>query len=202
MLIGGDWSTVLPGLGPAGGWAYVGSFSDPIDNPTFVFPDSLARNEKVISDAINHEVGHTMGLNHDGSSTVAYYGGHGSGATGWAPIMGVGYNQSLVQWSKGEYSNANNTQDDLQIITTQNGFGYRPDDAGSTLNGSTTITQDAVGNVSVSGVIERTSDVDWYKFQSTGQISLQISPAVRGPMLDLRAEIYDGAGTLVASTVR
>ena len=30
--------------------------------------------------------------------------------------MGVGYYKQLVQWSKGEYANANNTQDDIVII--------------------------------------------------------------------------------------
>jgi hypothetical protein len=43
------------------------------------------------------QVGHNGGLNHDGTSTTGYYTGHGSGVTGWAPIMGVGYYQNLVQ---------------------------------------------------------------------------------------------------------
>ncbi len=33
--------------------------------------------------------------------------GHGSGETGWAPIMGNGYYKNLTQWSKGEYTGAN-----------------------------------------------------------------------------------------------
>ena len=63
-----------------------------------------------------------------------YYGGQGSGATGWAPIMGVGYYQPVSTWAKGEYQYANNHEDELNIITTQNNnVTYRPDDTGSTL---------------------------------------------------------------------
>ena len=74
-----------------GGVAYVGSFTWNSDTPSFVFPQQLSNgNEKSIAEAISHEVGHTLGLEHDGTSTDGYYWGHGSGATGWAPIMGSG----------------------------------------------------------------------------------------------------------------
>ncbi len=74
---------------------------------------------KSCAEAASHEAGHTLGLGHDGANgtQTEYYGGQGSGNTGWAPIMGVGYDQTVTQWSKGEYANANNTQDDLAIIS-------------------------------------------------------------------------------------
>jgi hypothetical protein len=74
-----------------------------------------------------HEPGHTLGLAHQGqeipNGTNApthneYYAGQGSGETGWAPIMGVGYYQPLATWAKGEYQYANQPQDELQTITT------------------------------------------------------------------------------------
>ena len=48
-------------------------------------------NEKYIVEAASHEAEHDLGLSHDGTSTTGYYPGQGSGAVGWAPIMGVGY---------------------------------------------------------------------------------------------------------------
>ena len=54
-----------------------------------------AGNEKYVAEAISHEAGHNMGLHHDGTSTTGHYQGHGSGVTGWAPIMGVGGYQYL-----------------------------------------------------------------------------------------------------------
>jgi hypothetical protein len=80
-----------------GGVAYLGIFDNSSDyyKPALVFYDG--RNEKYVAEAISHEAGHNVGLHHDGTSTASYYTGHGSGATGWAPIMGVGYSKSLVQ---------------------------------------------------------------------------------------------------------
>ncbi|MFM8459452.1 MAG: zinc-dependent metalloprotease family protein, partial [Chthoniobacterales bacterium] len=91
----------------AGGVAYVGVFDDSraAYKVCWVFIDNDA---KSCAEATSHEIGHTLGLAHDGriaSDTAAreeYYGGHGTGQTGWAPIMGVGYYQPLTQWSKGE----------------------------------------------------------------------------------------------------
>ena len=55
-----------------------------------------------IAEAVSHEFGHTLGLLHDGREIPGtgheeYFTGHGTGVTSWAPIMGVGYNASVVQ---------------------------------------------------------------------------------------------------------
>lgn len=59
----------------AGGVAYIGSFNWNTDTPTFVFSSQLGPNsEKFVADATAHEVGHTLGLNHDGKTDgTAYY---------------------------------------------------------------------------------------------------------------------------------
>lgn len=200
VAIGGSSAGVL-GIS-AGGVAYIGSFDWNSDTPTYVFPDSLGRNEKNMADATNHEVGHTLGLLHDGLTTpvTEYYTGHGSGPTGWAPIMGVGYSKQLVQWSKGEYPSANNQEDDLNIIVTQNGFTYRSDDHGDVEGSATDLVADGSGNVAISGVIERNTDSDWFRFLGSGDINLQINNADRGGMLDIQADLYDSTGTLIATS--
>jgi hypothetical protein len=199
VVIGGNGSW----YGSAGGVAYVGSFNWSSDTPTFVFEDNLGNgNEKYTAEAISHEVGHTVGLSHDGrtSPSEGYYQGHGSGATGWAPIMGVGYYRELTQWSRGEYPNANQTQDDLAIMTTNYGFGYRPDDHGNTRSTASSATVNGA-NLTASGVIERRTDVDYFKFTAgAGNVSISISPFERGPNLDILAELYDAAGTLITSS--
>lgn len=64
---------------------------------------------------VSHELGHTMGLAHDGQNTpsgrIDYYNGHGD----WSPIMGTG-GRFLSQWSHGDYTGATNTQDDIEIL--------------------------------------------------------------------------------------
>ena len=188
-----------------GGVAYIGVFDDTSDTykPALVFYDALGpRSEKYVAEAISHEAGHNMGLLHDGFSGGGYYSGQGSGATGWAPIMGVGYSQPLVQWSKGEYATANNVQDDY-VVMASNGLPLRADDHGNTLGTATALSGSSAGGITtlgVEGVIERPSDVDVFSFASAaGTMSFNVSPAARSPNLDLLIELRDAAGALLAS---
>jgi PKD repeat protein len=178
----------------AGGVAYIGSFNWNSDTPCFAFTQQLANGEKYIAEAVAHEVGHTLGLYHDGvggSSPSEYYTGQGS----WAPIMGVGYYKSVTQFSKGEYANATNTQDDLAVIA-----GYAPlmtDDHGNTLASATVL-----GNPTVSdgGTIETRADVDTFRFDTgAGDISLNITHPNPEPDLNLKAELLNGSGQVLQS---
>lgn len=183
----------------AGGVSYVGCFNWSSDTPNFVFPAQLGNgNEKYTAEAVSHEVGHSLGLNHDGLTTGAsYYSGQGSGATGWAPIMGVGYYQPVVQWSKGEYANANNLEDDLAVIASY--VGYRPDDHGNTAGTATYLP--AGSQVSAKGVIGSAADVDVVAFTTgAGTVSLTLGGDLRSPDIDILAELRDSSGTLLATS--
>lgn len=188
-----------------GGVAYLGVFDDTSDyyKPALVFYDKLGPgNEKYIAEAISHEAGHNMGLSHDGTATVGYYQGQGSGATGWAPIMGVGYYQSLVQWSKGEYSGANNTQDDYAVMQS-NGLPLRADDHGGTAGTATALTATSSGgltSLAAVGIIERPGDVDMFSFAAgAGSASFTVSPAVRSANLDALVTLRDASGAVLAT---
>ncbi len=183
-----------------GGVAYLGVFDDTstVYKPALVFYNQLGGgNEKYVAEAISHEAGHNMGLGHDGTATVGYYQGHGSGATGWASIMGVGYYQQLVQWSKGEYSGANNTQDDYAVMQS-NGLPLRADDHGGTAATATVLGGSSAGGLSTlaaQGVIERPGDVDMFSFAAgAGSASFTVSPAVRSPNLDALVTLRNSSG--------
>ncbi len=185
-----------------GGFAYVGVF-DYFGNyykPAFVFNKSLVG----AAEAASHEAGHNLGLSHDGIVNGAtYYSGHGNGATGWAPIMGVGYYKELVQWSKGGYSDANNTQDDIQIIQ-DTGLEIMADDHGNNTVTSTALDSTTDGTtitLSGKGLIERRTDVDAFSFVSgNGDLSINIDPSQLSPNLDIEAGLYDSSGTLIKSS--
>ena len=149
------------------------------------------------AEAATHEAGHTVGLYHDGvTGGSAYYSGH----NGWAAIMGVGYYQGLVQWSKGEYPGANNTEDDLTIMTGY-GFTFRPDDHGNTAGSATPLVVTNSTSVSGGGIIERQTDEDHFSFLTgAGTITLNVTGAARSPNLDIKAELYDSVGVPVASS--
>ena len=179
----------------AGGVAYFNSWNSGGDTPCWAFYTS----GKASAEVISHEIGHTLGLAHDGQNPdVGYYGGHGGGDVGWAPIMGVGYYQNLSQWSKGEYQGANEFQDDLAVMDSFNSVDFRADDHGDdTGSGSplelfgTTVDDD--------GVIEDRSDLDVFTFTTTGgTVTLNVAPVAQGPNLDLSAEIRDASDGVVA----
>jgi len=186
--------------GSYGGIAYVGVFDAVGDyyKPALVFPENLGWSAKNIAEAASHEAGHNLGLSHDGTASVGYYSGHGSGETGWAPIMGVGYYQNLSQWSRGEYLGANNTENDLAIISTY-GLPGRADDHGDT---PATASQLAGGSsLSGSGVIGTAADVDvhWFSVGASSSITLNVAAANPGPNLDIIAELRDSGGTLLGT---
>ena len=115
-------------------------------------------------------------------------------------MMGVGYSKQLVQWSRGEYAGADNRQDDLAVITGGNGFGYRADDYGGTFAAAADLAF-AGGNRSFteSGVVERNTDVDAFRFSTTGgAATLRADVAGRAANLDVKLVLRDGAGRVVA----
>ena len=183
-----------------GGVAKRSSFTWSGDTPCWVFSDNLRNVTKYIAECCSHEVGHTLGLAHDGKTGTTYYAGHGTGAVGWAPIMGNGYYKTLTQWSEGEYTGATNTQDDLTLITSNNGFGYRSDDHSNKKQGATVIEKDADQHVSASGTIERRGDTDVFSLESgAGSISLNVTSAEPITNLDIEVDLYDAKGNLLAT---
>lgn len=175
--------------------------------PAWVFQESLGNNEKYIAEAAAHEAGHNLGLFHDGlktaTSTVGYYTGHGTGATGWAPIMGVGYYKNLTQWSKGGYPNANNLQDDFAVLAS-NGFVQRPDDIGNTLATANPFNVSASATAQTtqkSGTIESASDVDMYRIDTAGGVlNVTVKPAATGPNLDTALTLFDSNGSVIVAS--
>ena len=142
------WMPTVCGIG-CGGVAYVGVFGEygnafntsiPSDRyyaPAWAFASS-SQPWSSVSDTVAHEVGHNLGLSHDGltntgvapcTTAASYFGGNGSGVGSWGPIMGSPYGKQYSQWSKGEYPCANQLQDDVAIIGAKTGLV--PDESSS-----------------------------------------------------------------------
>lgn len=205
-----------------GGVAYVSVFAQgnyATYRPAWIYYNNLSSSEALIAEAVSHEIGHNLGLSHDGQTDdTTYYGGHGSGDTSWGPIMGTGYNRNVSQWSKGDYYLSNNTQDDLALIAGK--LSYRSDDHGDSLNTATPLSITAGTNVvstkpdtdaantnpANKGVLESNTDVDVFTFATgPGRISLTINPWImsantRGGNLDVLLDLYDESNTLVLTT--
>ncbi len=120
--------------------------------------------------------------------------------------MGVDYAQSVHKWFIGHGSNSASTlQDDIAVIANKikayqpaGGDGFRADDFGNTIataSGLTPLNEQFVA----SGVLERMNDVDVFQFSSTGGVYTvaALPDGVSG--VDLKLDIYDVSGNLLAS---
>lgn len=166
--------------GGCGGVAYVGVFDSAGSNhafyqPALVFQNGVGAGAKNIAEAAAHEVGHNLGLKHDGTATVGYYEGQGS----WAPIMGVGYYRPITQWSRGEYTGANNVEDDFAVMQSH-GVSTLGDDFPQ--SAPTTLT-----STTVQGLITDRTDVDAFSLTVTTRsvITVDAAPAAVSPDLDI-----------------
>lgn len=196
--------------GSAGGVAFIGSFTWGDDSPCFIFSSLLNYNVKNISEAASHETGHTLGLFHQATynascvKTSDYNYGTGVGEIGWAPIMGVGYYQNLTSWYNGPNSyGCTSFQNDMDIITTTNGFGFRPDDYTATFTEATT-TSFLANQFIVDGMIGQNSDQDMIRFTQPGYgrfqltaIPYNVGSGNSGSNLDLQITLYNSSQTLL-----
>lgn len=152
-----------------------------------------------------HEPGHTLGLSHEGTDINGvhneYFSGQGSGATGWAPIMGAGYYQNVTTFSKGDYANPSNLEDQLNVIATvNNNVTYRLDDTGNTLATSRYLEVYPDFSVAGEGVIERSADTDAFQFTTTGgQVFLRAMPVGDWADLAVSVTLADATDTVIAS---
>ena len=216
-------TTTWEWYGQAGGVAFVGSFTWGDNTPCFVFTSLLNYNVKNISEAASHEAGHTLSLYHQSvydancNLTSQYNYGQGSGEIGWAPIMGVGYYQNLTLWHNGPNPyGCTSYQNELTVLTTANGFSYRNDDHNSAFNQATHVNFD--NNVfNASGVVERNTDADMFRFTQPANGRFQLSAVPynvgtgnAGSDLDMQVTLYNSSqvqlnvynpGTLLSSII-
>jgi Fibronectin type III domain/Metallo-peptidase family M12B Reprolysin-like len=178
--------------GSCGGLAYIGVFDmsgSANYQPAWIFPQRLGNDTKSIAESVSHEVGHTFGLTHDGvTGGTGYYGGHDT----WAPIMGVGFSRPITQWSKGDYTGANNPQDDLAVIST-GGAPLLPDEAGGT---TASATRPPWGTA----YITTNADRDVYALGTcSGPVSLDVEPVALSPNLDLELTLLKSNGNVASA---
>jgi len=196
--------------GSAGGVSFVASFNWGNETPAWVFSSLLGNNVKKISEAISHEAGHTLGLQHQSifdtscNKTTEYSGGQGSGEIGWAPIMGVGYFKNLTTWYNGTSAmGCTSFQSDIDVIAgAPNNFGLRADDHSDTHAGASSVNIGVA--FSATGIINNSSDRDVFKFDlgNTNNFRLTAIPqnvgsSNAGANVDIKVSLLDQNGDTI-----
>ena len=152
-----------------------------------------------------HEVGHQMGMNHDGGGSGGEY-FEGIASYQWGPIMGnywmgASWANQLWTWSRGEYATATNKEDDLYRMNSIESVPYMADD-NPTSRAMVVASNGAIEPTSNYGQIERNTDTDSFSFTTSGMstLNLRIDPLEYLRMLDVSATIYNAANAVVATS--
>jgi hypothetical protein len=203
-----------------GGVAWVNVWGSPGGFPGLVFNISMLG----VVEAASHEFGHNLGLYHDGvTGGTAYYRGHGVGSVSWGSIMGVGYYTNVTQWNQGEYTGANNPEDDLLEIS--NRLGYQADDHedvqfeeatplvitnGTDVSSLGRVSDPSWATFDNKGIIEDRDDIDLFSMNvGAGTLDLTATPAHhevypgstrRGSNLDIEVTLLDNFGSVLQTS--
>ncbi len=168
--------------GAAGGVAYVGSFTWGDDTPAWVFNGLLNNNIKYVAEAISHEAGHTLGLQHQSmfdmncAKIAEYCPGQGTGEISWAPIMGVGYYRNITTWHNGTSAyGCTYLQNDIEVIAgSPNDIGLRSDDHGNTHLSASPVVLNA-NNFQASGLINTSDDKDVFEINISSSTNFKLN---------------------------
>jgi Metallo-peptidase family M12B Reprolysin-like len=174
------------------GIAYLNVFGRPnfTFSPAWIFTGGLYSSSS-IGNVVSHEVGHNLGLNHDGLGAATYYGGSGD----WGPIMG-NPNRAYVQWSRGQYAGATNGEDDLALISAYTGL---VPDTTSSIADAPLLPTVATHQVTETA-ISFSGDEDFYAVDVSGYLRATLRRSSVNPNLYARVSIHDGNGNPVLSS--
>lgn len=193
----------ITGTCNAGGIAVGGSFIFGDNTPCFVFDSCLALNTQAITVAGAHEVGHTLGLRHqavyDANCVLInqYNPGNGTGATSWAPLMGVAYNKSISTFTVGpdltactpwvnEYSVINDARKGITQLL----------DKSDVVANSLPTDIILYNGVQYNGSLESPTDVDFFQVGPHANVyGIHVTVATYGTT-DIAVDVYDNRGVL------
>lgn len=197
MVIFTPTNTAAPG---AGGVAYLNSFGSSVNYMCWAFNAG----QQVAGETGSHEVGHQLGLRHDGRTTPSeeYFYGHTHTPTNvsWGPIMGAAFNIDVTHWSKGDYTNSSNSEDDYTKMIDD--IPYIADDHGDTLGAATNIPTDESLTYNLEGRIGIPSDVDVFRLvlNKEGTVTVNADPYEDTyTNLDIELEFLDSSGAVIDS---
>lgn len=164
-------------------------------HPAWIKGNVNARNPAGMALVVSHEVGHTFGLGHAGTTSSAYYAGHDN----WGPIMGSPYSRALTQWTDHTYAGATRSSaqsgDDLAVLAAT-GLTVRADEAPGGVTDAPPVTP-----TGTEGVISTRTDADtWSLGTCDGRLLVEARSKWDGTNLDIRLDLLDAVGTTLTTS--
>jgi hypothetical protein len=183
----GDFATAC--TSPCAGLSFTGGWGQ-FDPAAAVFAQQFsagdAGNPQEIAEVASHEVGHSLGLGHDQTSTTTSL---------WSALMTPAYQAApIMQWTSTAAAGIQGG-DELAII--ERTLTARSDRYGHT---SADATPHAGNTFDVSGTISASTQSDWFSFtvpNGAGPLNLDVAPSQYTSMLDLDATLFDSSMSLV-----
>ena len=162
-------------------------------NGPSAFVESSGMSAKELGQTIAHEMGHALGLKHDGTAANNSVSGYHSTAN-WAPVLGSNFTVGQMQWNNGDYDEANNAEDDIAIIIgAPNNIELRNDDHGDRYTTATALafSGNTISN-SNEGLIEYMTDYDVWTFKTTGGTSsISVASFTAYPVLEVGGVLHN-----------
>jgi hypothetical protein len=220
VVIGGDGSWIITNT--LQGQASIGAFYDTTKpNISYVFSFNGGHGTpKIVAEEIAHQAGVSFGLYFQSiyNSTGTRINVFNDGNNLISPVMGYSYGVPRGLWWFGtswlEYYDfmlgqwVPIIQEDSSVIgsTTLNGFGFRPDDYGNTLQTASPLTVSGTTRMA-SGIIATTTDIDFLSFSTAGgsititvtgnQYIAPFTGGSTGQMLNSKFTLYNSTGAQV-----
>jgi chitodextrinase len=115
--------------------------------------------------------------------------------------MGIGFYKNLVQWSKGDYADANEKQDDY-LVMQQNSLFFDADEAGNTIATAaplTPTTLNGLANFQTRATLQGPADTDVFEISAgLGVLTVIGKPQKTSPNTDLVITLMDSIGQVLA----
>jgi hypothetical protein len=164
--------------GPASGVSAIGSFVWGDDTPAWVFMDNLSNNSLFIAAAATHQIGHTLGLQHQslydsyGIMISELSGGENNIFSNEAPLMGIPFYKQ-ADWINGTSSaGPANIQNDTALIAgAPNNIGYRKKSAADETDSNQNNTAVKIENQQPGSIgLNSTGDYAYRLFDISGRL--------------------------------
>ncbi len=196
---------------PHSGVGLLGSFNDPnLSNTVYVFDSSFYGSSLSPANAVSHEAGHAFGLRHQSVLNSGIKGQfdpvkieYNPGDDEAGPIMG-NVDARGIWWQGDAYVSDGEgnfsftyVQDDMAMLKSV--LSYRADDHSNAYKGADNLGTLTTTPLEAHGIIEQTTDADWFKFDvdktSNVGVSVQVLEVSEllgntGANLDAKVDIY------------